>query len=255
MYGGQYPSVRTDNNSAIQFLWAGLISYAIGFVTPQYTTDTSYFIDSTLYTWNLLTPLGLGFIAVGIVLTYLGITKARLFDGVKKYTFTGAFLIFIPIMVIQSIKTDYRIEVGRDIVDYSFGYYALWLGIILSVIGSFKAVSYPQYMFNGYNKPPTGYTPQYSQGYQQGQQSTYQQQQNQQPNYNQFQDQRPQQNHQPLVQPPSYIEPEPTYPPSQPFSGQPVSGNQLKHNYCGTCGLDNEIGVKFCVNCGTQFQT
>lgn len=240
MYGGQYQTTGVNNDTSIKLLWAGIISYAFGLITPQFTTDPLYFIDSTLYTWNLLTPVGLGFIAVGIVLTYLGITKARLFDGVKKYTITGVFLILIPILVIQSIKTDYRNEVGRDIVSYSIGYYALWLGIITSTIGSFKAITYPQYMSYGYNQPPTGYPPQYAQGYQQGQQPSY----------------PPQKNQQPPVQPPSYIEPEPIYPSSQPvYSGQPVSENQQNNNnYCGNCGRDNDIGVRFCVNCGSKFE-
>ncbi|MCE7735165.1 MAG: zinc ribbon domain-containing protein [Candidatus Heimdallarchaeota archaeon] len=251
MYGGQYQSRVANNDTAIKLMWAGIISYVFGLITPQYMADPVYFIDTTLYTWDVLSEIGLGLIVVGIILTYVGITKARLFDGVKKFTVSGAFLVFIPILVLQNIKVDYRNAVGRDIVEYSIGYYALWLGVILSVIGSFKAISYPQYMSYGYNQQQAGYPPQYPPTYQQGQQQNYTQQPTQQ--YQQPPGQPP---GQPPVQPPSYIEPEPTYTQSQPvYTGQPVSGNQLQHNYCGNCGQDNDIGVSFCVNCGTKFET
>ena len=244
MYGGQYPAGEINNDTSIKLFWVGIISYVIGMITPQFTTDPRYFFDSTLYTWDLLSSMGLGFIAIGIVLTYLGISKARLFEGVKKYTISGAFLVLIPILVIQSIKTDYRIQVGRDIVDYSIGYYALWLGVITSTIGSFKATSYPPYMPYGYNQTQTGYQPQYQAGYQQ----------NQQPVYDQIQNPPPQQFQQPPVQPPSYIEPESRYSSSQPANtNQASSESQLEHNYCRNCGQDNDNGAKFCVNCGNKY--
>ncbi|MFV2015583.1 MAG: zinc ribbon domain-containing protein, partial [Candidatus Heimdallarchaeota archaeon] len=165
----------------------------------------------------------------------------------------GAVIVLLPILVIQSFKTDVDRLVGSNIVNKSIGYYALWLGVILSVIGSFKAISYPPYLLQGYNHPQTGY-PAQPQGYQKNQQTYYPQQQYQLPNYNQYQPQYNQQNQQPAVQPPSYINPEPINPPDQPLDfTQPISVSQVKNNFCGNCGYDNEVDVKFCVNCGTKF--
>ncbi|MHA2028905.1 MAG: zinc ribbon domain-containing protein [Candidatus Kariarchaeaceae archaeon] len=249
MYNRPFQPPVLNNDGAIKILWGGVVSYSIGFVTPQIELldyGTYY------YTWDLLTPLGLGLILLSIALTVKGITKAKKFEGSRKFGIGGAIIMLMPISSIYSEANLDDYYYGYETMDPTFGYYLLWLGAILSTIGSLKAASYPTYLYGAYRQAP-GYAPQYGQQYSQNPQQQYSQQPLQpqygQPPYNQ----NPQQNYdrQSSAQPPSDYDPQPAKPLDN-HSNIPISKNTEFSNFCGNCAYNNEIGVKFCANCGTK---
>lgn len=236
MYNHQPFISPTANDGAVRILWIGIACYVIGFMTPQITTDYELNFEE-FYAWDILSDFGLLLIITSIVLTYISITKAKVFAGIKKFGITGAFLTFIATAAISSelddLNTLTTILYGENLFNYGLGFYLLWGGIIASVVGSLKATSQPA----GYQQQHG--TPQQSHGQQY--QSPVQQQNSTTDYYNQ----------QPPVQQPTYIDPQPTnYPITEP-QHTPIKAKSS--NFCSTCGVENKIGDQFCANCGTRF--